>query len=235
MLRECLGVVRPAELFGNDLHGLELPVEVTGQVDALVLVGIGLPRARDLIIHATGIGAVPYRQAVSIRVICKPSVKILFQPLVVAGAQPLVVVPVLFRSQHRELRQKRLEHLPRPRVFDPDGARNEAIRLLPVKKHLEVNEVVRAHAVVGEIHILEVEIPVVKLAVCVAGQHFAVGFWEIVQPFGRDVAVQRLQPGGEFLKVRLADERFQRIGIPVHAPVRIRGSIGEETGDAKHG
>ena len=131
-----LFVCRISESARNHRHCLQLPNEIAGQIDPLILQGADFAGSGDLIVHAAGIGAVPHRQTIMVCIIFKPSVYVLLQPGVVVSAEPIVTTAVLFRREHHQLGHERFEHLSRLGVADTDGTRDEAVRLLAIEKDL---------------------------------------------------------------------------------------------------
>jgi hypothetical protein len=102
-----------------------------------------------------------------VAVVGEPLVDVLAAVVVVA-AEPLVVVVVLLAAQHDELGEERLEVLA-VALLD-QAAVDVAVGLLAVEELLEVGEAVGPDAVVGEVEVLEVEVPVVELVVGIAGE-----------------------------------------------------------------
>src|ERR1700690_4252599 len=140
-------------------------MEVACEVGSFTKIRADVSGASDLVVHAAGVRAFPHRQTIMIGVVGEPAVEVFAQLIIITGTQPFVVISPLLRAENRNLRQKRLEHL---LVLLPDPSRDESVGLLERHERLEVRETVVADAVVTEIQVLEVEIPIVKLSVSIA-------------------------------------------------------------------
>jgi hypothetical protein len=147
-------------MLGDNRHGAKLADEVRGKIDAFYFKGAESASARPLVVGPGGIRRVPDRQAIVVRVIGKPLVDIIDQPVIVFAAKPLEIVVVLPGSKHGQLRQEGLELLA-VALLD-QAAIDVAVGLFAVEKLLEIGEAVGSDSEIGKIEILEIQVPVVS-------------------------------------------------------------------------
>jgi hypothetical protein len=167
------GVGLEVEVGGDDGHRAQLADEVAGEVDAFDLKRGERAGAGPLVVGAGGVAGVPDGQAVVVVVVGEPLGEVFGEAVVVVAAQPLVVVVVLLCAEDDELGEEGLEVLAVARV--DERAADVAVGLLAVEELLEVGEAPGVDAVVGEVEVLEVEVPIVELVVGVAGEEGGVG------------------------------------------------------------
>ena len=94
---------------------------------------------------------------------------------------------ILLAAEYRELGKEGLELLA-VTLLD-QAAIDIAIRLLAIEELLEVGEAIGPDAVVREVEILEVEIPVVELVIGIAGEEGAFDAGNMAQAVRLDVGV----------------------------------------------
>ncbi len=105
----------------------------------------------------------------------------------------------MFGTQHRDLSQKGFEHLSGSGIGDSERAGDETIRPFAIKENFEVAKVIFAYAVIREVNVFEVEVPIVVFAIGVPGEKVGFRRGKIVEAFGIDVGVQASQSTEEFL------------------------------------
>src|SRR5208337_4385643 len=185
----CL--VFPAQLVGDNGHGLQFAIQITSQIHALCRERVHESRAAVLVVHAAVTGAVPYRQTVVIAVITVPAVDVTNQAQVVLALQPGKIV-ALARAQHGDLGKKWLEVL--EIAFRDEGARNEAIRLLTVQERLKIIQVVIAYTVIRKIDVLKIQIPVVELTIAIAREQLGAAALQWEDSLAADILIEFHQP-----------------------------------------
>src|ERR1039458_8715684 len=62
------GVGRVAKFRCNDLHRLEFPEEVAGEIDAFIPIGLKVAGSGNLVVHSARIGAIPHWQSVPVMI-----------------------------------------------------------------------------------------------------------------------------------------------------------------------
>ena len=97
-----------------------------------------------------------------------------------------------------------------------EGTGDETVRFLGREEDLEIREAVIGDAVIAQVDIFEIEIPVVELAVGVAGEQLVRYAGIGHDALGGNIAVERREPRLKFLPIVIANgllERCRRGGV----------------------
>src|SRR5215472_12957933 len=140
-------------------------MEITRQIHTFVEKTAWLTTAADLIVHAAGVCAVPDGQSVGIGIVGKPAIEELRKLVIISGAQPFVIIATLFRAKNGKLSEERLEWLAQSERLCAKRALNEAVWFLQRDERPEIIEAEIRNAVVAQVQIFEIQIPIIKLMI----------------------------------------------------------------------